>query len=101
MTIYVPQRVFSGEGFLNVKSAYAKTECGHSFYGSNYALKHHVRKLQKNRGPLYRIRPDIMFAGISDLVGHPHLPVFMECSADKTRCRRAGSVSPDFAGWLN
>jgi hypothetical protein len=46
MTVYVPERVSSGEGFDKVEKAFAKTECGHSFYGTSPALKGHVQGLQ-------------------------------------------------------
>jgi hypothetical protein len=39
--------VFSGEGFVKVEKAFAKTECGHSFYATSPALKGHVQQLQK------------------------------------------------------
>jgi hypothetical protein len=46
MTVYVPEHVSSGEGFIKVEKAFAKTECGHSFYATSPALKGHVQGLQ-------------------------------------------------------
>jgi hypothetical protein len=46
MTVYVPEHISSGEGFLQVKKAFAQTECGHSFYGTSPALDGHVEQLR-------------------------------------------------------
>jgi len=46
LTVYVPERVSSGEGFDKVEKAFAKTECGHSFYATSPALKGYVQELR-------------------------------------------------------
>ena len=49
MTVYVPDNVSSGGQFRAVKKAFAKTECGRSFYGTSPALKGHVKKLREDK----------------------------------------------------